>query len=332
MDIRQTPILISYLRQHGHIGANERVKCMVLSGGVSCNTILVKREAGRSIVVKQALERLKVSEEWISNPKRIHIEAAAMRSLKLLTPQGSIPKFLFEDFEEHIAGMEAVPFPHENWKSALLKGQIIDDHFIQFGKLLANIHLKSSQDKALIDQFSDQQFFESLRLSPYYAFTATQVPEAANFLHALITDTRNIRVSLVHGDYSPKNVLIHNGRLILLDHEVAHFGDGAFDLGFSMTHFLSKARHLPLYKEQFLNVALHYWEAYKQIAEPSLAWEKRAVRHTIACMLARVKGKSQLEYLTEDSKHQQLNFCLEMLNQLPNSINAFLDIYRSELA
>ena len=57
--------------------------------------------------------------------------------------------------------------------------------------------------------FDDRSFFESLRLEPYYAYTAAQVPEAAAFLRrADRRHARATRCTLVHGDYSPKNVLV----------------------------------------------------------------------------------------------------------------------------
>src|SRR5690606_31921066 len=97
----------------------------------------------------------------------------------------------------------------------------------------------------------------------------------------------------VHGDYSPKNVLVHGGRLVLLDHEVIHFGDPTFDLGFSLTHFLSKAHHLPPRRDAFAEATRQYWERYRQlVAEEPWAddLEGRAVRKTLGVMLARARG------------------------------------------
>ena len=110
--------------------------------------------------------------------------------------------------------------------------------------------------------FANRDFFESLRLEPYYAFTAARVPAAAVFLDALTRDTRQIGDTLVHGDYSPKNILLHADRMVLLDHEVVHWGDPAFDLGFSMTHLLSKAHLLVDRRPAFADAARRYWQAY----------------------------------------------------------------------
>jgi 5-methylthioribose kinase len=124
----------------------------------------------------------------------------------------------------------------------------------------------------------------------------------------------------VHGDYSPKNVLVHNGRLILLDHEVIHWGDPAFDLGFSMTHLLSKAHHLTQHRAAFLNAAQHYWDVYDDASN-----ESRAVRHTLGCLLARVAGRSPLEYLNEDERVRQKGAVLKLMAAPPQKIRDLIE-------
>ncbi len=312
--------LIPYLIAAGYLLSPESVVVETLSGGVSCRTVLVRRQEEPDLVVKQALRRLRVAEDWFSDPARIHIEAAAMRVLPELTPPGSVPYLLFEDSERHLLGMEAVPEPHDNWKSLLLRGQLDFDHVRQFARILAGIHGGSYDGEAYRRAFADRSFFETLRIEPYYAFTATRVPAAAAFLQALIDECRQVRRSLVHGDFSPKNILIHRGRLVLLDHEVLHFGDGAFDIGFSLTHLLSKAGHVAGHKRAFLEAAQLYWRTYLQHFPAGADWEKRAVRHTLACMLARVRGKSPLEYLTEEQQRRQEAWCLQCMADTPVSI------------
>lgn len=324
MNLEDPLALSAYLKQKGVTGASQQMTVEVLSGGVSCHTLLVRFGGTGGLVIKQALPKLKVKEEWYADPRRIHIEAAAMKALEGLIPAGSVARFVFEDPRYHILAMEAVPTPHENWKQLLLQGTVDPGHFEQFAHILAGIHRGSFEQERYRRAFADRSFFESLRLQPYYAFTAEQVPPAAGFLQQLIADTLNLRCSLVHGDYSPKNVLIHRDRLVLLDHEVMHYGDGAFDIGFSMTHFLSKALHLPAKKESFTKAARHYWKTYVDHFEEAKQWESRAVRHTIACMLARVHGKSPLEYLDEGERRDQSNCCLRLLAALPESMNELI--------
>ncbi len=317
--------LTQYLMEAGLLLPAERPRYQHLPGGVSCLTILVQREQGPDFVLKQALPKLAVTEDWYADPARIHIEARAMRVLQKITPAGTVPQLLHQDKDRDLIVMEAVPSPHTNWKALLMRGELKQDHVVQFARILAQIHRASRQNAQLEETFQDQHFFETLRLEPYYLFTAREVPEAADFLHALVKDTRAVRHTLVHGDYSPKNILIHQGRLHLLDHEVMHFGDGTFDLGFSLTHLLSKARHVVPSRKAFLNAARQYWQTYREHFPTDAGWEQRAVRHTLACLLARVRGKSPLEYLLEKEQGRQVRLCLQLMLEAPKTLPGLID-------
>jgi aminoglycoside phosphotransferase (APT) family kinase protein len=138
----------------------------------------------------------------------------------------------------------------------------------------------------------------------------------------------------VHGDYSPKNVLIHQDRLVLLDHEVIHFGDPAFDLGFSLTHFLSKAHRLPALRREFASAALEYWRVYSEaLGAPEWAadLEPRAVRHTLACLLARAVGRSPLEYLSPAERIRQRDVVLRFIPSVPATIADLISQFEEQL-
>jgi len=221
-------------------------------------------------------------------------------------------------------GMEAIPEEHENWKNVLLSGRIISDHFEQFGLLLGAIHRRSSEAISEVRQlFSDTTYFENLRLEPYYLYAARNTEEASGFLNALAQETLLHKDCLVHGDFSPKNTLIYQNKLILLDYEVVHVGDPGFDLGFALTHFLSKAHHLPTERYRLACAAELFWQVYREeIAQ--LNWakelEQRVVRHTLGCLLARVAGKSPLEYLTSAEMIRQRDAVLALMREPPASV------------
>jgi len=335
LDIEDPVALLAYLRHTGRIAPDERPCITILKGGVSNRTVLVERESGEALVLKQALSKLRVPVDWFSSPERIHREAQGMEWLARLAPAGSITPLLFEDSERYLLAMQAVPRPHDNWKTMLLAGNICADHFRQFATLLAAIHREGFQRREeLAGVFGDRSFFESLRLEPYYGYSAQQAPAAAGFLDSLIRETLACRITLVHGDYSPKNILIHQGRLILLDHEVIHFGDPAFDLGFSLTHFLSKAHHLPGLRREFASEARDYWRIYVQ-ALGAPAWaadlEPRAVRHTLACLLARVVGRSPLEYLDREARVRQRDAVLSLMPAAPGRIEDLIGMFKEKL-
>jgi aminoglycoside phosphotransferase (APT) family kinase protein len=335
VDIENFQSLTTYLQMRGDLADGATIEARLLTGGVSNRTVWVRLTDGRTWVLKQALGKLRVAVDWYSDPERIHREAAGMRALAKLTPPGCIPRFVFEDRELHILAMEAVPEPSVTWKTLLMAGQIEQDHVRQFGALLGTIHRAAFERAAeLPTELSDCGFFESLRIEPYYAFTATQVEGCADFYARLIDETRACRLTLVHGDYSPKNVLVSGHRLVLIDHEVIHVGDPAFDLGFALTHFLSKAHHLRPYRQTFAQAALCFWNAYRQNVE-GVPWveplESRAVRHTLGCLLARVAGRSPLEYLTADERLRQRHAVVAMMAQPPESIEGLHDRFLSRI-
>ncbi len=330
LDIEQPEALKTYLRQTNRIALEEEPEVHALAGGVSNRTVLVQRPTGEAWVMKQALAKLRVPTDWFSSPQRIHREALGLRWLPQFAPDGSLTPLIFEDEEQHVLAMQAVPQPHQNWKTLLLAGLLEQNHIDQFGHILGSIHRRSWERRQEISSiFADTTFFETLRIEPYYRFTATRVPEVGAFLDDLIEKTRTQRLTLVHGDYSPKNVLVHQQKLILLDHEVIHYGDPAFDLGFSLAHLLSKAHHLPALRQSFAQAASRYWQMYHHTLG-DVPWltadmESRAVNHTLACLLARVDGLSPLEYLTEQERTRQHHVVLTLIGQFPETMPMLIE-------
>jgi len=271
LDIEKQADLLDYLHATGHIHNDEIPIITNLAGGVSNRTVLVERADGSAWVMKQALEKLRVKVDWFSSPARIHREAAGLRWMQTAVPDYS-PPLIFEDEQEHLLAMRAVPQPHINWKTQLLQGIVEQAYVEQFGWLLGTIQRLALEHPETRSLFADRSFFETLRLEPYYSYSAAQVPQAADFINSLIEATRARTLTLVHGDYSPKNVLIYDSRLVLLDYEVIHWGDPAFDLGFSLTHLLSKAHALPAHRQDFATAARTYWSSYwQQVADLAFA-------------------------------------------------------------
>jgi 5-methylthioribose kinase len=325
LDIEDFDTLRHYLTCHCTRGEPASVR--KLQGGVSNRAVQVTWADGSGWVLKQALAKLRVSVDWFSNPDRILVEAKALRWLNRLAPAGTTPAFAFEDPANHLLAMSAIPEGHENWKSVLLSGQILPDHFEQFGFLLGTIQRQSAVSGPEIRRaFADSTYFESLRLEPYYLYAGQNTPPARGFLNALAEETLQHKIALVHGDFSPKNTLIHRGKLILLDYEVVHFGDPAFDVGFALAHFLSKANHLPEHRALLASAAGLFWRTYfGEVAR--LGWdafESRAVRHTLGCLLARVVGKSPLEYLTKQEAARQRDAALFLMANPPAKIGGVI--------
>ena len=335
LNIEDSPALLHYLREAGHLAADDPACVTSLPGGVSNRTVLVEPRTKPPFVLKQALPKLRVATDWPSDPRRIHQEALGLTWLARITPLGSIPALLFEDEDLHVLAMEAVPMPNENWKCRLLSGGLDMRHVEQFGALLGSIHGGSHQETARLSRvFDNRAFFESLRVEPYYRYTASLHPATREFFDQLIAETIATRTALAHGDYSPKNILIGPSVFVLLDHEVIHWGDPAFDIGFSMTHLLAKAGHLRSQRKAFLDAARLYWKTYRATTAAALlagGFEQRAARHTTACLLARVDGRSPLEYLSANEQSNQRQIALELIGEPLASMAGLIDFVEARI-
>src|SRR5258707_11584808 len=161
-DIEEFDALRDYLTKHGYAKLGEPLAFKKLPGGVSNRTVRVAWADGHAWVLKQALAKLRVNVDWFSSPERIGVEAKALRCLNQLAPPGTTPAFIFEDMPHYLMGMEAVPEEHENWKTVLLSGRIISDHFEQFCLLLGTIHRRSSESgREIRSAFSGTTYFEN---------------------------------------------------------------------------------------------------------------------------------------------------------------------------
>ena len=154
-------------------------------------------------------------------------------------------------------------------------------------------------DDSCEKEFGDQTVFDQLRLDPYYRFTAGRHPDLASHAARLIEETSLRRVSLTHGDWSPKNLLVGCGRVMAIDFEVVHFGDPSFDSAFMLNHLLLKSFARPQWRTIYVEAALGFWRAYPS-AIPEAPWiEPATLQHLGWLLLARIDGKSPVEYLRE---------------------------------
>lgn len=290
-----------WLVARGMMASTTGIEAKVLTGGVSNQAFWVKggTREGLPCVVKQARPRLAVAMEWRADVGRVVREAEAMDWLFERIGSPRIPRLLHLDRDAKALVMEAIEPPAENYKSILLRGEVKLDLAGDFGGLLAEMH-NVTADEATRDRFDDATFFDQLRLSPYYGTVAERHPDLAPRLNAMRNECLQDRYCLVHGDYSPKNVLVRGQELILLDYEVAHWGNPSFDLGFALTHYLCKALHLPENGPQFIAAARLFWARYQGAITLENSSRLHAGHHLAGIMLARMDGKSPLEYFTDE--------------------------------
>jgi aminoglycoside phosphotransferase (APT) family kinase protein len=295
--------LIEPLCRMGLLKAGEHVRITPLTGGVSSDIGLV--EAGeRRFCVKRALPRLKVAAVWEAPVERNAAEAAWMRAVARWLPS-AVPRILGEDAEAGVFAMEYLaPEEHRLWKTQLLAGSVEPDFAAAVGGDLAIIHARSAADPGVREAFANDDTFEAIRIEPYLRATGRAHPQLAPRFEALACTTLSTKRALVHGDVSPKNILQGPLGPVFLDAECAWFGDPAFDLAFCLNHLLLKGARIEADR-------MSYVAAFSALAEAYLAgvdWESvdgleaRAAALLPALFLARVDGKSPVEYLTLESE------------------------------
>lgn len=291
-----------------------------LGGGVS-NHVLLVTAPGLRCVFKQSLERLRVEQEWLCRRDRIFRESQIMRDLSGLLPPGSVPAILLEDQENFLFAMEAAPGDAQPWKSPLLKGVVDWDHAARAGALLGTWIRESARHPEWRSEYGDQTVFHELRMDPYYRNTAARHPDLAAHFASLIEECGQRRVSLVHGDFSPKNLLVTGPSMMVIDWEVVHWGDPSFDAAFLTNHLLLKAFHRPQSRHDYAAAASAFWQALLQTIGPGHSWlQPAAMRHLGCLLLARVDGKSPAEYLTDESvKNQVRNAATQLILTPPAS-------------
>jgi 5-methylthioribose kinase len=293
-----------YLAARGITGDTPRIT--ELGGGVS-NTVLLVEAGQRRLVLKQALGKLRVQADWFSDRERASRESAAMRWLAPQLPAGSVPEILFEDHENCLFAMAAAPRDADTWKALLMRGEASIPVAEAIARVLSAMVSASWHDPEAEHLFGDQTVFDQLRLDPYYRTTASRHPDLRPQFEQLLRDSAGRRVSLVHGDWSPKNFLVSAAGVMAIDFEVTHFGDPAFDSAFLLNHLLLKSFYRPEWSAKFSRLAGKFWEVYGSGLPPGCDWIEPATLTHLGCLLlARIDGKSPAEYITEPSLQERV--------------------------
>ncbi len=309
-------ILIGHLVKKGLLRSSD-VRITTLSGGVSSELLLLDDGIDR-FVLKRALPKLKVKEDWFADVKRNHVEQRYLKYVSGFLPE-AVPDILYSNEEHHFFCMEMLENGLTNWKGLLLEGKIHSSYAKAAGKILGVIHNRSAGDRTVENQFDTLANFQELRIEPYLIHTGEQHPDLALYFNQEAERLASVKICLVHGDFSPKNILVSPQRLVILDCEVAWYGDPVFDVAFLLNHFMLKALYLPQKADEFINLSLKAFEAYRIHAKNLVdaAFETRLVKLLLLLMLARVDGKSPVEYLNATQKQKVRNFVYE---ELPNNI------------
>ena len=280
----------------------EHATARPLGGGVSSDIYRVD-VAGRTLCVKRALAKLKVAADWRVPVDRNAHEAAWLRTVGEIVPQ-AVPRVLAEDAREQAFAMDWLePDRYPVWKAQLRDGEIDAGTASRVGNVLGRIHAATAGDVDVSARFAHDALFAAIRLEPYLLATAQVHPDLGDTLRALAGRTADTRRVLVHGDFSPKNLLIGPEGPVVIDAECAWYGDPAFDLAFVLNHLLLKGAWHPQWRDRYLALYAALVVAYREHVrwEPWPEVEARTATLLPGLMLARVDGKSPAEYLTAKS-------------------------------
>ena len=316
----------------GLASPDEPVQALALAGGVSSGIYRVDLRSG-SYCVKQALPRLKVAKEWNVPVERVFAEIDWLKTVARIAP-GYVPRVLGQDDATKSFVMEFLGPEYRNWKADLLAGQVDTAVARHVGDVLGRIHAATADDAALAQRFATDANFHSIRLEPYLVETARVHPALAERLLATVAWTAATRRVLVHGDVSPKNIMIGPHGPVLLDAECAWFGDPAFDLAFCLNHFLLKSAHLPTCINELLAsyraLAAAYWPHVRW--EPAATLESRVAALLPGLTLARIDGKSPVEYLGEPQREAVRRVAASLVQRPPATLEAIALRWTQEFA
>ena len=314
----------------GLIDSGDAFTLHALSGGVSCDVILIEVKGRAPFVIKRALPKLRVAADWRAPPERAAAEVAWLKLVAGIEPSW-VPKILGEDRERYMFAMEYLPPEnHPVWKAELAAGRVDAAFAAEVGAALARIHAATAGKPQVVAAFANDAQFRALRLDPYLLFTAERHGGLAHAIRDEVARIAGARIALMQGDISPKNILCGPRGPVFLDAETACYGDPTFDLAFCLNHFLLKAVWHPEWTFDYARSFAALRDAYLA----GVTWEKpaaidaRTARLLPMLFLARVDGKSPVEYLTDEGEQAFVRgAALQMIVEPPMNLAVLGETY-----
>jgi 5-methylthioribose kinase len=304
--------VLAYLIEKQIISANDQAEVEILTGGVS-NVVLAITTKNQKMVLKQALAELMVAQKWEADQRRAIVEANAIALFHKLSPD-QVPNLVFLDPERFILILDRVPVGSTVWKSDLLDGVINPDIAEVLGTTLAQWHNFGEKDKEARMQFMEDSLFEQLRIDPFYRFVAAKNDALKPVISTLINELEGDKTTIVHGDFSPKNIMVGmDDQVYILDFEVTHVGNPVFDLAFLLAHLLCKRFRTdePLEEKLLGAAAERFINAYETIRP----FASSLSLHTALIALARVEGKSPVNYLDSNKQSALVSYTKDILGK-----------------
>jgi aminoglycoside phosphotransferase (APT) family kinase protein len=330
---RPDPTIVAFIESSGLVSPGTSASFERLPGGVSSDIWLVHAD-DRSFCVKRALAQLRVAADWRAPIERNTKEAGWIKAVAGFMPE-AVPSLLAEDAAAGMFAMDYLPpQSFEVWKSQMQHGHVLPATAAEVGRRLVRIHSKFARSAAAAAEFATDAIFHAIRLEPYLLATALAHPDRAAVLEELAETTAHTKLTLVHGDVSPKNILVGPQGPVFIDAECAWFGDPAFDLAFCLNHLLLKCLWVREAAVRLLAAFQSLTESYLQ----GVDWEShqdidgRAARLLPGLFLARIDGKSPVEYLTEERDKDTVRRVARLLLACPpDGLAEIRQVWASEI-
>ena len=313
-----------FLANAGLIGEGDVIALVPLTGGVSCDVWRVDVADAPVCVVKRALPQLKVEADWFAPVERTEIEVLWLKRAHAIVPHLT-PAILADDDAQHMFAMAFLPPEnHPVWKAELFNGHVDVAFAGAMGRDLVKVHAATANNPDIAAQFDTMDLFVSLRVEPFFRYVANARDDVvAARLNMLADALEKNGTVLVHGDVSPKNILMGPNGPVLLDAECAVYGDPAFDVAFCITHLLLKSVVIDGQADALRASALAMAQEYLA----GVTWEDRdtlshrAANLTAALILARVDGKSPAPYMKDHAARDAVrNAAVALLSNTPPTL------------
>lgn len=321
------------LARMGLLAPSERAHYTALTGGVASDIWKVETTS-ETFVVKRALPKLKVALDWYVPVARNAFEVKWMEVVRGIMPH-AVPQLLGHDPAAGLFAMAYLdPVVYRNWKAELRDGRTDDAFAANIGRCLVRIHGATARSPTIAAAFATDETFHAIRLAAYLEATAPNHPQVAEALTTLSRTTLATKLTLVHGDVSPKNILVGPNGPIFLDAECAWYGDPAFDLAFCLNHMLLKCLWTPWAAPRFLKLFDILAQAYLAGVSwgPPEVMERRTACLLPGLLLARVDGKSPAEYVTAESDKAKIRcVALKFLRDPPLQLSTIRMAWAREI-
>jgi len=322
-----------YLCNKGFLGPSEAASFTEIHKGVSSVIIQITKEGGERFILKQPLSRIinleqrEVSGSWPL--ERSLWEQDCIDLMNEFLPPGVVPKVCLHDKSNFLFVMTAAPEGARTWQELLLAGRSVEPAIARkIGHILAIIHNNTAENARVQELFRNKVAYIMGRIDPCYREIPKAVPDLADPVQKLIDKSVKIEECLCTADFNPKNTLVSGLEFMLVDHEGAHYGDPAFDVGLFLAHLLLKSIHKREMKDAYFALVESLWTGYyNTVSVWSIGpFERRVVQHAALMMLGRVVGKLPVNYLTDTDKTAAIEVSKQAVLQGVTTVSRLLDI------